>query len=105
MSDYRASGNGGSCGKDRPCSAYPSIRVNPTAADEHRSLDVCRDLLRTWYITVAKERLVSFEAGLSPSARRDSVPAVCADLPHKRVRKSGMPNIIEGLVGQVSHGG
>jgi hypothetical protein len=33
------------------------------------------------------------------------IPAVCADLPHKRVRKSGMPNIIEVLVGQVSHGG
>src|ERR1019366_343284 len=36
---------------------------------------------------------------------RQQIAAVCADLPHKRVRKSGMPNIIEGLVGQVSHGG
>ena len=31
--------------------------------------------------------------------------AVCADIPHFDVRKSGMPNIIEVFVGQVSHEG
>jgi hypothetical protein len=32
-------------------------------------------------------------------------PAVCADIPHKGVRKSGLPNIIEVLAGLVSHDG
>jgi len=31
--------------------------------------------------------------------------AACGGIPHKSVRKSGMPNIIEVLVGQVSRGG
>ena len=31
--------------------------------------------------------------------------AVCADLPHKGVRKSGIPNIIGLLASQASHGG
>jgi hypothetical protein len=31
--------------------------------------------------------------------------AVCADIPHFYVRKSGMPNIIGVLAGLVSHGG
>jgi hypothetical protein len=37
--------------------------------------------------------------------RRGVRPAVCADIPHKGVRKSGMPNIIEVLAGLVSHDG
>lgn len=47
------------------------IRVKPAAAEEHRSLDLCRDLLRAFYVAAAKERLAAVEAGLSPSARRD----------------------------------
>jgi hypothetical protein len=30
---------------------------------------------------------------------------VCGDISHKGVRKSGMPNIIDVLAGQVSHSG
>jgi tetratricopeptide (TPR) repeat protein len=47
------------------------IRVKPAAAEQHRSLDLCRDLLNAFYVGAAKERLAAVEAGLSVSARRD----------------------------------
>ncbi len=47
------------------------IRVKPIAAEEHRRLDDCRDLLRAFHVSVAKERLAALEASLSPAARKD----------------------------------
>jgi hypothetical protein len=37
--------------------------------------------------------------------RLEASAAVREDIPHFDVRKSGMPNIIDVLAGQVSHGG
>ena len=52
------------------------------------------------------ERPANCEDAVTGSMPPDqSIPAVCADIPQKGVRKSGTPNIIEVLAGLVSHDG
>jgi len=38
------------------------IPVKPASAEEHRQLDICRDLLRRWYVSAARELLSSLDA-------------------------------------------
>jgi hypothetical protein len=45
------------------------------------------------------------ELAIRESWLADHCTAVCEDIPHNRVRKSGMPNITWVLAGLVSHGG